>query len=64
MQHFRIVERSLNGKRSVDEQTLASLAVLSERLEGLRKVDERYREVKFSSDVKSLRAKKKEPAVC
>ncbi|MHC4724092.1 MAG: hypothetical protein ACYS9V_07545 [Planctomycetota bacterium] len=51
MKHCRIVERSLNGKRSVDEQTFASIAVLNERLE-------------ISNHVKLLKPHKKEPAVC
>jgi hypothetical protein len=64
MKHCRIVERSLNGKRSVDEQTFASIAVLNERLERLQKADRRFRGIKFSNHVKLLKPHKKEPAVC
>ena len=34
--HCQIVEESLNGEKAVDEQTFASLAILTERLERLK----------------------------
>ncbi|MHC5074205.1 MAG: hypothetical protein ACYTFE_05205 [Planctomycetota bacterium] len=61
MKHCRIVERSLNGKRSVDDKTFASVAVLSERLERLQKADERFCEIELSNHVKSLKNRRKEP---
>jgi len=64
MKHCRIVERSLNGKRSVDGKTFASIAVLDERLERLRKADEHFHGIEFSDHVKSLKSRRKEPAVC
>jgi len=52
--HCQIVKESLNGTRPVDEQTLASLEALSERLERLKKISERFSDVTFSSAVKKL----------
>ena len=52
--HCQIVKNSINGERAVDEQTFASLAVLSERLERLKKADQSFSAVKFSSTVKKL----------
>jgi len=53
--HYRIVARSLAGKRPVDEQTFASLAVLDERLEQLKARSEAFAGVKFSAAVGKLR---------
>ncbi len=52
--HCQIVEESLTGERAVDEQTFASLAILNERLERLKKLDEIFGDVTFSPDVKKL----------
>ncbi|MHC4707320.1 MAG: hypothetical protein ACYS8I_09565 [Planctomycetota bacterium] len=41
MDHWQIVKKSLSGARGVDEQTFASLAILDERLERLKKVSRR-----------------------
>ncbi|MHC4757566.1 MAG: hypothetical protein ACYTE8_02810 [Planctomycetota bacterium] len=64
MKHCRIVERSLSGKRSVDEQTFASIAILRERLERLQKADGRFDGISVSKHVKSLKSRRKEPSVC
>jgi hypothetical protein len=53
--HYRIVARSLAGKRAVDEHTFASLAVLDERLERLKRFNEAFTSVKFSAAVEKLR---------
>ena len=52
--HYRIVEASLDGRRQVDEQTFSSLAMLEERLEGLKKYDDIFAGVAFSPDVSEL----------
>ena len=57
--HCRIVAESLTGRRKVDEQTFAALAVLVERLERLRKLDDVFSAVSFSADVERLRGPKK-----
>ena len=54
--HCRVVAESLRGQRDVDDQTFASLTVLSERLERLRKLDEAFTGITFSSDVKQLQS--------
>ncbi len=64
LNHCRIVEGSLNGNRKVDEQTFASLAVLSERLERLHKDHKIFGEVGFSPAVKELQNRKKAVAIC
>ncbi|MHC4425874.1 MAG: hypothetical protein ACYSYV_07245 [Planctomycetota bacterium] len=61
--HCRIVAESLAGERVVDEQTFASLAILDERLERLKGLDEAFSGVAFSSDVGKLRSRKNAVAV-
>ncbi|MBC8217753.1 MAG: hypothetical protein H8E73_04755 [Planctomycetes bacterium] len=53
--HCRIVAESLAGARGVDEETLASLAILDDRLERLKKLDEAFSGVAFSRAVEQLR---------
>jgi hypothetical protein len=57
--HCRIVAGSINGQRCVDEHTYASLAVLCERLERLKKLDDAFCDVSFSPDVNALVNQKK-----
>jgi hypothetical protein len=52
--HWQVVARSLNGEREVDEQTFASVAALTERLEQLKRSDSAFSEVAFSPAVKRL----------
>ncbi|GAI13364.1 unnamed protein product, partial [marine sediment metagenome] len=52
----QVVRDSIVGERAIDEQTSASLAVLSERLEQLRKLDKVFSDVSFSSAVEKLKA--------
>jgi hypothetical protein len=52
--HCRIVAGSLVGEREVDERTFASLAILGERLERLKEIDETYSGIEFSPDVQKL----------
>jgi len=61
--HCRIVRNSIVGKRVVDEQTFASLTILTERLERLKKVDEIFGNVVFSSAVKKLKGHKNAVAI-
>jgi len=62
--HCRIVEKSLNGEREVDEQTFASLAILTERLERLKKLNKIFGIVTFSPAVRKLKTRKDAVAVC
>jgi hypothetical protein len=52
--HWQVVARSLNGEREVDEQTFASVAALTERLEQLKRSDSIFSEVELSPAVKKL----------
>jgi len=52
--HCQVVGASLTGRRPVDEQTYASVAVLSERLERLRQ-SPLFAGVKFSRQAETLR---------
>ena len=52
--HYQVVAGSLTGKREADEQTFASLAVLNERLERLKGIDDAFSGVKFSLAVRKL----------
>jgi len=61
--HCQIVEKSLVGKRAVDEQTFASLAILTERLERLKNLDKIFSDVEFSSAVQKLKGQKNAVAV-
>jgi len=58
LNHCRIVGRSLTGERTVDEQTFASLAILTERLERLKKLDKTFSNVGFSPAVEKLARRK------
>lgn len=61
--HCQVVKKSLCGEREADEQTFASLAVLSERLEQLKELDSAFSEVEFSSAAKQLREQQNAVAV-
>ncbi len=61
--HCRIVAGSLAGKREVDEQTFTSLAVLGERLEGLKGRNKVFSGVEFSAAVEKLQTSKTAVAV-
>jgi len=63
LNHCRIVERGLTGERAVDEQTLTSLEILTERLERLKKLDSIFSGIEFSSAVRNLKARRNAVAV-
>ena len=62
--YCQIVKESLNGERIVDERTFSSLAVLEEKLERLKALDNRFAEVEFSPAVRKLAKQKNKLAVC
>ena len=62
--YFQIIKDSLGNHREVDEETFASLAILDERLDRLKKIDSIFRNVTFSPAVEELRKKKKTMVVC
>jgi len=61
--HCRIVAGSLVGEREVDERTFASLAIIGERLERLKKIDETFSGIEFSPDVEKLQSRKNTVAI-
>jgi len=61
--HCQIVGSSLAGEGKINEQTFASLAILSERLERVRKLDKIFHNVAFSPAVKELKDQKSAIAV-
>ena len=63
LDHCEIVHKSLIGERATDEQTFASLAILSERLEHLKKLNEVFEDVGFSAAVRTLRGQRRAVAV-
>ena len=54
--HCQVVAESLKGERQVDDHTFAALAVLSERLERLKRINEDFSSVTFSPDVMKLQS--------
>ena len=62
--HCQVVENCINGTRPVDEQSLVSMVVLSERLERLKKLDSRFNIVEFSPVAKRLADHKMRLNVC
>ena len=60
----QIVSDSLNGQREADEQTFASLEILTERLERLKKHGKAFSNIEFSSHVEQLANCKTSVAVC
>jgi len=61
--HCQIVKDSISGKRAVDEQTFASLTILGERLERLKKLDNIFDSVAFSPAVEKLKKQRKAVAI-
>ncbi|MBN1391555.1 MAG: hypothetical protein JW947_02000 [Sedimentisphaerales bacterium] len=63
LNHCRIVEKGLTDEGAVDEQTFASLEILTERLERLKKLDKVFSGIEFSSAVERLKARRNAVAV-
>ena len=62
--HCQVVDSCINGAKPVDEQSLASMAILSERLEKLKKLDSRFSIVEFSPVARKLASRKMSLSVC
>jgi hypothetical protein len=58
LNHCRIVEKGLTGEQAVDEQTFASLEILTERLERLKKLDKVFSSIGFSPAVEKLKTRR------
>jgi hypothetical protein len=61
--HCEVVKESLKGTRAIDEQTFASLEVLNDRLERVKKLGGKFTGVAFSPAVEQLRRKPSKVAV-
>ncbi|MCK4752927.1 MAG: hypothetical protein KAS75_05730 [Planctomycetes bacterium] len=61
--HCQMVSGSLAGERAIDEQTFASLAILTERLERLKKLGKSFAGIEFSSAVKKMSKQKNAVAI-
>jgi hypothetical protein len=61
--HCRTVTEALKGKRKVDEHTFAALAVLFERLERVKRLDDAFAGISFSPAVEKLQKKRNPVAV-
>ncbi len=57
LNHCQIVSESLAGSRAADEQALAALAVLTDRLARLKKTNPAFAGVTLSPDAESLAAR-------
>lgn len=57
LNHCQIVGKGLTGERDVDEQTFASLEILTERLERLKKLDKLFSSIDFSTAVEKLKTR-------
>ncbi len=55
--HFKVVKEAVEGKREADEQTIASIDALEERLQRLKKMSKIFDEVRFSTAVKRILAR-------
>jgi hypothetical protein len=53
--HCEVVKETLAGTRTVDEQTLASVAVLEERLLRVKKLGTKFSIIELSPAVKNLK---------
>jgi hypothetical protein len=61
--HCEVVKDSLNGTRAIDEQTLASLEVLNDRLERVKKLGGKFASIAFSPAAEQLRKQSSKLAV-
>lgn len=52
---FQVVQDALTGRREADENALAAMAVLEERLERVRTFGGGFSNIGFSSEVKKMR---------
>ena len=52
--HCRVVSESISGKKKVDDHTFASIDVLSERLERIKRFGGAFAGISFSPEVQKL----------
>ena len=64
LNHSQIVADSIAGRRTTDEQTFASLAILTERLERLKQMGGPFADIDLSPAAKKLAGKSRAPVTC
>ena len=52
--HYEVVKSALSGNRPVSEQAMASIAVLQERLERVKRYDKIFSRIAFSPSIQKL----------
>ena len=62
--HCKVVQKALEGNHPTDERTFSSLAILSDRLECLKKLSSAFSDVSFSDAVKELTEQQSPVAAC
>jgi hypothetical protein len=62
--HCQIVADSISGLRTTDEQTFASLTILTERLERLKRMGGPFADIDLSPDVRKLARKNRHAVAC
>ena len=55
--YFEVLKGSLTGEREVDQHTYVSMAVLSDRLERVKKLGKAFSGICFSDEVEQLSRK-------
>ncbi len=61
---FEIVRDGLCGQRAVDEQTFASVSILTERLEQVKSLGKGFTDICFSPAMEELAKQKSAETVC
>jgi len=61
--HCEVVQESLQGKRETDERTFASLEILKDRLDRVKRMSPRFAIVEFSPAVVKMRKSSNKLAV-
>ncbi len=62
--HCQIVADSIVGRRTTDEQTLASLTILTDRLERLKQMGGSFADIALSPDIRKLAKKSRTAVAC
>jgi len=63
LDYFKLMRDGITGERNIDEKTFEAAAVLSERLENLKKTGDEFDEVSFSPQAQQLLCQCSQPAV-
>jgi hypothetical protein len=61
--HCEVVQESLQGKRETDDRTFASLEILKDRLDRVKRMSPRFAIVEFSPAVSQMRKSSNKLAV-